>query len=41
MLNKNWIVFALLFWCIGLSAGTAHAQADKPNIVARGSIYCP
>jgi arylsulfatase len=33
MLKKNWIVFILLFCCVGLSAGTAQAQADKPNIV--------
>ena len=32
MSNRNWIVLTLLFYCVGLSAGTAQA-AKKPNIL--------
>ena len=33
MLNKTSFLSALLLCCFGWSAGTAHAQAEKPNIL--------
>ena len=33
MPKRSWIVFTLLLCCVGLFAGTANAQARKPNFL--------
>ena len=33
MLNSSRIILKVLICCIGLSAGSVYAQADKPNII--------
>ena len=33
MRNRIWIVWGLLLFSVGLSVGTAHAQATRPNIL--------